>query len=66
VQQHVAGLLLWARRMPIYAEKYNMCTLLKYAKNAAIAYSHKTDMPRQWHVPVLDWLKAEVQEEACL
>ena len=43
-----------------------MCTLLKYAKNAAIAYSHKTDMPRQWHVPVLDWLKAEVQEEACL
>jgi len=23
----------------------DMCTLLKYAKNAAIAYSHKTDMP---------------------
>jgi len=40
----------------------DMCTLLKYAKNEAIAYSHKTDMPRQWHVPVLDWLKAEVQE----
>ena len=35
--------------MPIYVEKIcNMCTLLKYAKNAAIseiAYLHKTDMP---------------------
>jgi len=33
--------------MPIYAEKIcDMHTLLKYVKNAAVAYSHKTDMPK--------------------
>jgi len=26
----------------------DMCTLLKYAQNAAIAYSHKTDMPNSY------------------
>ena len=32
--------------MPIYAEKLcDMRTLLKYAKNAAIACSRKTDVP---------------------
>jgi len=31
-------------KMPIYAEKCDMCTLLE---NAAIAYSHKTDMLNQ-------------------
>jgi len=32
--------------MPIYAEKIcDMRTLLKYAKNAAIAYSRNTGMP---------------------
>ena len=36
--------------MPIYAFKKicDMCTLLKYAKNAAIAYSRKTDMPNEF------------------
>jgi len=34
-----------------------MHTLLKYAKNAAIAYSHKTDMPTQG--------EADFHREAC-
>jgi len=32
--------------VPIYAGKIcDMRTLLKYAKNATVAYSHETDMP---------------------
>ena len=32
--------------MPVYAEKIcDMRTLLKYAENAVVTYSHKTDMP---------------------
>jgi len=52
--------------MPIYAEKIcDVHTLLKYVKNVAIAYSHKTDMPHLYgivevldvvNIIVTDWL----------
>ena len=34
--------------MVIFVGKCDMRTLLKYVKNAAITYLHKTDMPTQW------------------
>jgi len=34
--------------MPVYVEKkYDMHTLLKSAKYVAVAYLHKTDMPKE-------------------